>query len=747
MLLPVQIFLKATMATQRYNTYTNRARDFAVSKLDQDEQELLYTTMVGAIMAAIFAMNADADPSNFSGIPGPDYPFPDQTRVPAVKTLSAIGGFLIGVFFISVLRRMRWAIVRLLLTYRDWLYNPRSKKTKAWAFLLSLLLPRQRKRYLYAFQKVLPKYPLPSLEYTCNKALETIRPLVTEKEYEEICEEMENFKKTDGPKLQAVLEKRYDTEENWVADLWDKFAYFSGRYPLLYTNFASGSALLRKDLSPATTAPQCVVAANVTYQHLRFYELIKERELNVLLVQNLVPICSHRYKYQFACTRIPGAQMDQLRTYPDSKHIIAIRKGVMYRVNVYGTDEKGEETIISPLELQGIFEQIVKETAQIDETQWNPAIFTAQNRTVWAQERERMLEHAINRKALLDVESAIAHVSLDDSSPEDMSTEEWTSLCGNGFNRWFDKSNTFIVYENGKSGCNTEHSTIDATLQGRAAEYAYAHMAYDDNGNAHFEGARPHVFISQPEKIEWDLSAYKFAIPKYLRNLQDQCNNIDLHTRKLYTGKGAIKKCRVSPDSFLQMSIQLAFYRMHKKTPKTYETAMTRFFKFGRTETIRTVSMDSKAFTEAMEDETTTKQERIALLKKAMAYHNQYKLDAMNGRGADRPMFGLFCAAKMTGAQPKLFQIPILTALDQMSTSQSPFVFDHNLSKKMTMYPGGGAFTAQTDDGYGCFYMFIGEDHMTIHVSSYHSCAATSSKKFADNLELAMKDIRELYAK
>jgi len=87
------------------------------------------------------------------------------------------------------------------------------------------------------------------------------------------------------------------------------------------------------------------------------------------------------------------------------------------------------------------------------------------------------------------------------------------------------------------------------------------------------------------------------------------------------------------------------------------------------------------------------------------------------------------------------------TAFDQMSTSQSPFVFDSKLSKSMTCYPGGGAFTAQTDDGYGCFYMFIGEEHMTIHVTSYHSCAATSSKLFADNLELAMNDIKELFTK
>jgi hypothetical protein len=157
--------------------------------------------------------------------------------------------------------------------------------------------------------------------------------------------------------------------------------------------------------------------------------------------------------------------------------------------------------------------------------------------------------------------------------------------------------------------------------------------------------------------------------------------------------------------------------------------------------------MDSVAFTQAMGDSTKTKEECLVLLKKAMAYHNQYKLDAMNGRGADRPLFGLFCAAKMTGVQPKLFQTPIITQYDQLSTSQSPFVFDMNMSKKMEIYPGGGAFTAQTDDGYGVFYMFIGENHMTIHVSSYHACPETSSKGFADNLELAMKDIKALFDK
>ena len=44
----------------------------------------------------------------------------------------------------------------------------------------------------------------------------------------------------------------------------------------------------------------------------------------------------------------------------------------------------------------------------------------------------------------------------------------------------------------------------------------------------------------------------------------------------MFYGKGEIKKLRVSPDSLMQLALQLAFYRIHEEVPKTYETAMTR---------------------------------------------------------------------------------------------------------------------------------------------------------------------------
>ena len=64
-----------------------------------------------------------------------------------------------------------------------------------------------------------------------------------------------------------------------------------------------------------------------------------------------------------------------------------------------------------------------------------------------------------------------------------------------------------------------------------------------------------------------------------------------------------MKKAKVSPDGWMQMAFQLAYYRQHGKSVPTYEAASTRKFLTGRTETVRTLSVDSVAFTKAWEDE------------------------------------------------------------------------------------------------------------------------------------------------
>lgn len=66
-------------------------------------------------------------------------------------------------------------------------------------------------------------------------------------------------------------------------------------------------------------------------------------------------------------------------------------------------------------------------------------------------------------------------------------------------------------------------------------------------------------------------------------------------------GKGLMKKCRVSPDAFIQMALQLAYFRDAGKFSLTYEASMTRLFREGRTETVRPCTIESAAWVKAME--------------------------------------------------------------------------------------------------------------------------------------------------
>lgn len=59
---------------------------------------------------------------------------------------------------------------------------------------------------------------------------------------------------------------------------------------------------------------------------------------------------------------------------------------------------------------------------------------------------------------------------------------------------------------------------------------------------------------------------------------------------------------RLSPDAYIQMAMQLAWYKTRGEFTATYETVLTRMFKRGRTETLRTFSRESREWVLSMVD-------------------------------------------------------------------------------------------------------------------------------------------------
>jgi hypothetical protein len=82
-------------------------------------------------------------------------------------------------------------------------------------------------------------------------------------------------------------------------------------------------------------------------------------------------------------------------------------------------------------------------------------------------------------------------------------------------------------------------------------------------------------------------------------------------------GKGFIKRTKCSPDAFIQMALQLTYRRVRAlylllflnalfqnqgRFCLTYEASMTRLFREGRTETVRSCTNESCAFVYSMLD-------------------------------------------------------------------------------------------------------------------------------------------------
>ena len=65
-------------------------------------------------------------------------------------------------------------------------------------------------------------------------------------------------------------------------------------------------------------------------------------------------------------------------------------------------------------------------------------------------------------------------------------------------------------------------------------------------------------------------------------------------------GKNTIKLFKVSPDSWVQMALQMAFYRTHGVPAATYESGGLRSFHEARTEVIRSCSEESTNFAKTM---------------------------------------------------------------------------------------------------------------------------------------------------
>jgi len=117
----------------------------------------------------------------------------------------------------------------------------------------------------FKYQKSLPKLPVPPLEDTLNKYLNTLRPILSSSAYVQAEAAVHEFAKPDGQgvELQKRLKARDEsTEKSWLIDWWNDYAYMGYRDPVVVNVnyfFVFKDDKRRRD--PASRAASIVKAA------------------------------------------------------------------------------------------------------------------------------------------------------------------------------------------------------------------------------------------------------------------------------------------------------------------------------------------------------------------------------------------------------------------------------------------------------------------------------------------------------
>ncbi|XP_066467245.1 carnitine O-palmitoyltransferase 1, liver isoform isoform X2 [Tiliqua scincoides] len=672
----------------------------------------------------------------------------DTTGYMSNQTQNIVSGVLFGTgLWVALIYTMRYSL-KMLLSYHGWMFAEHGKLstgTKIWMALVKLF--SGHKPMLYSFQTSLPRLPVPAIKDTVNRYLESVQPLMNKEEFKRMEALGKDFAVNLGPKLQWYLKLKSWWATNYVSDWWEEYIYLRGRGPIMVnSNYFAMDFLY---FTPTTV--QAARAGNAIHAILLYRRKLDRQQIKpILLMGSTVPLCSAQWERMFNTSRMPGEETDTVQHIKDIKHIVVYHKGCYYKVWLFY-----DGRLLAPREIEQQMQWILDDKSKPQPGEEKLAALTAGDRVPWAKARQTYFARGKNKQSLDAVEKAAFCVTLDDTAQGYREDDPVTSmdsyakalLHGKCYDRWFDKSFTFIVFRNGKMGLNAEHSWADAPIIGHLWENVMfsdcLELGYTEDG--HCKGDI-NLSIPMPTRLQWEISEEcQEVIERSLNVAKPLADDVDFHSFPFDTfGKGLMKKAKTSPDAFVQLALQLAHHRDMGKFCLTYEASMTRLFREGRTETVRSCTNESCKFVQAMDDPSESNEKKRTLFRTAAAKHQlSYRL-AMTGSGIDRHLFCLYVVSKYLAVESPFLK-EVLSEPWRLSTSQTPQ--QHiDLNKNPGMESSGGGFGPVADDGYGVSYIIVGENLINFHVSSKFSCSETDSHRFGKNIRRAMCDIRDLFA-
>ena len=105
-------------------------------------------------------------------------------------------------------------------------------------------------------------------------------------------------------------------------------------------------------------------------------------------------------------------------------------------------------------------------------------LLSGQHRDDWAKDHAYLEKlDPLNQASFKWIETALFGVCLDHRPiPKEVTAQAKNVFHAmDGHNRWFDKSISIVVFNDGRIGCNGEHSPCDALVPAMLVDYAVSH--------------------------------------------------------------------------------------------------------------------------------------------------------------------------------------------------------------------------------------------------------------------------------
>ncbi|KAI4184529.1 MAG: hypothetical protein L6R41_004680 [Letrouitia leprolyta] len=527
--------------------------------------------------------------------------------------------------------------------------------------------PKRKPGITYAAQDQLPKLPIPELEDTCRRYQAVLKPLQNQREQEDTAAAVQDFLKCEGPELQARLKKYATGKTSYIEQFWyDSYLNFDNSVVLNLNPFF----LLEDDPTPARNN-QVTRAASLAISALCFVRAVRKEELPPDTLKG-TPLCMYQYSRLFGTARIPTENGCQIAQDSGSRHIVILCKGQFYWFDVL---DDNSDIIMTEKDMAVNLQVIVDDAEQTpiqEAAKGALGVLSTENRKTWAGLRDVLTrdEDSNNAECLSIVDSALFVLCLDYTEPRTGAELCGNMLCGTSevvkgvqigtcTNRWYDKMQ-IIVCKNGSAGINFEHTGVDGHTVLRMASDVYTdtilRFAKSINGQAPslWTSTSPDPSKRDPEsfgdvsttphKLEWDMlpelsTALRFAETRLADLIQQ--NEFEILEFAGY-GKSFITSMGFSPDAFVQMAFQAAYYGLYGRVESTYEPAMTKVFLHGRTEAIRAATLESIEFVKTFWADNHA-QQKIDALKKATQKHTALTKECAKALGQDRHLYALYC--------------------------------------------------------------------------------------------------------